>query len=101
LQTAALRKAITAVAGISYGLFSILFLTVVVGVKLTQQIDFGVPGGEFQAGLVVFFSMPTTINSGIVLTQQVKPTSQPPNAFDRSILEFLARSLICIVQYLD
>lgn len=71
MQTAALRKAITAVAGIAFGLLSIMFVTVVVGVKLTQEIPFKI--SEFQSGLVVFFSMPTTINSGIVLTQQVWP----------------------------
>jgi len=69
LTTDALRKALSAYYGIAYGLLTILFITVCVGVKLTQQVDFP-DVEEFQSGLIVFFSMPTTINSGIVLTQQ-------------------------------
>ena len=54
-----------------YGLFSILFLTSLVGVSLTGLLDketFSVL--EFRTGLQVFFATPTTVNMGVVLTEQ-------------------------------
>jgi len=69
LSTDAAKRAITEYKGLLWGVFSILFVTVCIGTSLTRLITF--PDIEdFGSGLVVFFSMPTTVSSGVVLTQQ-------------------------------
>eukprot|EP00040_Diaphanoeca_grandis_P036528 m.233184 g.233184 ORF g.233184 m.233184 type:complete len:575 (-) comp33634_c2_seq1:23-1747(-) len=69
LSTDVIKNALTARLGIAWGLTAILFATSAIAVPLTQLITF--PDiSAFQRGLVVFFAMPTTISSGIVLTEQ-------------------------------
>lgn len=51
-------------------MLSILFITVVVGVKLTQLVTFPDGQDDLRIGLIIFFAMPTTITTGMVLTQQ-------------------------------
>ena len=61
--------------GIAIGLGSILFVTVVIGTKLTEQVEFPQDGNGtdyLQQGLVVFYTVPTTISSGVVLTEQAE-----------------------------
>jgi sodium/bile acid cotransporter 7 len=69
LSTDAIKSGVREVLGNLWGLFAILFLTVVVGMKITQQIT--IPDVRaFGTGLGVFFGMPTTLTSGVVMTQQ-------------------------------
>eukprot|EP00039_Didymoeca_costata_P006648 m.92099 g.92099 ORF g.92099 m.92099 type:complete len:406 (-) comp13337_c0_seq2:909-2126(-) len=69
LSTAEMFRAIQEYKGIIWGLLSILFVTACVGVNIVQEID--MESEEFTKGLAVFFTMPTTISSGVVLTQQM------------------------------
>jgi sodium/bile acid cotransporter 7 len=70
LTTDAVKEALSAWVGLLWGMTSILFITVMVGLELTQLVTFPDDLVEFRIGLVVFFAMPTTVSSGIVLTQQ-------------------------------
>ncbi len=70
MQTTEVKKAIKEVKGLLWGTFSILFATSCITVSLTRLISFPA-APEFRDGLVVFYSMPTTISSAVVLTQQV------------------------------
>ena len=79
--TALVSKAVKEYVGIVIGLSSILFVTVVIGTKLTEQVDFPQNGNGtdfLQQGLVVFYTVPTTISSGVVLTEQVIKRAPAP-----------------------
>jgi len=54
-----------------WGLFAILFLTCVIGVKLNENAAFLGPN-EFKLGLSIFLLSPTTAAMGIVLTEQAE-----------------------------
>ena len=57
-----------------WGVVSIMFVTVTIGVSLTNLIHFP-DTPEFVTGMVIYFTMPTTISSAIVLTQQARANS--------------------------
>ena len=70
LKLDSLVTAVKEVKGNIWGLFSISFLTCVVGIKMTRAITFPVP--EFQTGLVIYFAMPTTITLAIVMSMEAR-----------------------------
>ena len=86
-QTAEIARAFREYQAYVWGVVSIMFLTVVLGVELTRLIRYctryissiskhktrhSLPGGiGFRNGLIIYFTMPCTVNSSIVLTQQV------------------------------
>jgi len=54
-----------------WGLFTILFVTCVIGVKMNESAEFLGPD-EFKLGLSIFLLTPTTAAMGIVLTEQAE-----------------------------
>jgi sodium/bile acid cotransporter 7 len=69
LTTTLLRSGLGAGRAIAWGLVAILFLTVVVGLKLTALLRVPhVP--DFGTGLGIFFAMPTTISACVIMSQQ-------------------------------
>ena len=68
LRTAEAVEALRDVKSIVFGVFSILFLTVVVGARLARAMPLSVP--EFITGLTLFMCMPCTISSGAALAAQ-------------------------------
>lgn len=69
LRTEEIRAALTAWRASAWGLVSILFVTPAVG----AVVAFGAPlDPAFQLGLALFACMPTTLSSGIALTNQAR-----------------------------
>jgi hypothetical protein len=68
-QTKELKQAFTEYVAYLWGFFSILFVTTCIGVRLTKLVDFA--DVEFKNGMIVFWTMPATVSSSVVLTQQV------------------------------
>jgi len=69
LKTDDVKKALQAWKATLFGFVSILFITPLLAL-LPQQLPFLPP--EFQIGLLIFCSMPTTVNSGVALAQTAK-----------------------------
>jgi sodium/bile acid cotransporter 7 len=69
LRTSEVRKALSSWKATSWGSFSILFLTPLLGAFLALKLPLA---PEFQLGLALFCCMPTTLSSGIALTIQAR-----------------------------
>ena len=69
LRTDQIRAAVSAWVGTVWGSVSILLLTPVIGAVIAFQLPLAVP---FQVGLALFCCMPTTLSSGIALTNQAR-----------------------------
>jgi len=65
------RAALREKKALLWGLFTILFLTCVIGVKMNENAGFLGPN-EFKLGLSIFLLSPTTAAMGIVLTEQAE-----------------------------
>ena len=70
LKLDSLLIAIKEVKGNTWGLFSIMFVTGLVGIKMTRAVPFATP--EFQTGLVIYFTMPTTITLAILMSMEAR-----------------------------
>ena len=69
LRTDEIQAAFSAWRASGWGIVSILFITPAIGVVLAFQVPVQ---AEFQLGLALFCCMPTTLSSGIALTQQAR-----------------------------
>lgn len=69
LKTEEAKEALSAYKSVAFGVVSILCISCVIGAGLTKLIPLSIPD-EFATGLIVFFCMPCTINSGAVLAKQ-------------------------------
>jgi sodium/bile acid cotransporter 7 len=69
LRTADIRAAFSAWPATLWGCLAILFVTPVIGVLLAFQVPVD---PSFQLGLALFCCMPTTLSSGIALTNQAR-----------------------------
>ena len=69
LRTDEIQAAFSAWRASGWGIVSILFVTPVIGVVLAFQVPVQ---ADFQLGLALFCCMPTTLSSGIALTQQAR-----------------------------
>ena len=69
LRTSEVRTALTSWKATTWGCFSVLFLTPLVGILLIFRIPMDL---DFQVGLALFCCMPTTLSSGIALTTQAR-----------------------------
>jgi len=72
LRTAEIRAALSAWTGTLWGSFSILFLTPLIGATIAFQLPLEPP---YQMGLALFCCMPTTLSSGLALTNQARGNS--------------------------
>ena len=72
LKTRDVRAALQDWPALAFGAASILFLTVVaaVGALRAMRSAGGLPDSALTTGMIVFFSTPTTINMGTVITEQ-------------------------------
>eukprot|EP00039_Didymoeca_costata_P021257 m.343937 g.343937 ORF g.343937 m.343937 type:complete len:421 (-) comp23582_c0_seq1:73-1335(-) len=72
LKSRDVREAMKEWTALVYGLLAILFLTVVAGVLTIRGFDDvgAFPLTDFATGLKIFFASPTTINMGIVISEQ-------------------------------
>jgi sodium/bile acid cotransporter 7 len=69
LRTDEIRAALSAWSGTLWGSLSILVITPIIGVAIAFQLPIE---RHFQLGLALFCCMPTTISSGIALTNQAR-----------------------------
>ena len=69
LRTDEIQAAFSAWRASGWGIVSILFATPVIGVVIAFQVPVQ---SDFQLGLALFCCMPTTLSSGIALTQQAR-----------------------------
>ena len=69
LRTDEIQAAFSAWRASGWGIVSILFATPVIGVVIAFQVPVQ---ADFQLGLALFCCMPTTLSSGIALTQQAR-----------------------------
>ena len=69
LRTDEIRAALSAWSGTLWGSISILLITPVIGATIAFQLPLDRP---FQMGLALFCCMPTTLSSGLALTNQAR-----------------------------
>ena len=69
LRTDEVRAALSAWSGTLWGSLSILFITPIIGAAIAFQLPME---RNFQVGLALFCCMPTTISSGVALTNQAR-----------------------------
>lgn len=69
LKTNELKQALREYLGYIWGTFSTLFVTQCIGIALTRITAF--PGPiELKNGMIIYWAMPATVSSSVVLTQQ-------------------------------
>lgn len=71
LEWSELRKSINEKKAIAWGLFSILILSVIIGIKCVMYMPFP-DFAELQIGLIIYFAVPSSSAACVVLTRQAK-----------------------------